>query len=147
MPTDPSRCWEWNRSTTGRGYGSTTVDGKKWRVHRYVWTVLVGPIPGGMLVCHRCDNMKCVRLSHLFLGTWSDNMLDCSRKNRLGIQRHPECYSGIFGSNHPAAKLNERKVRKIRNSKVKSETLAKKYGVSKSLIRQVINRNIWKQVA
>ena len=35
-----------------------------------------GPIPRGMILCHRCDESRCCNPDHLFLGTRGDNMAD-----------------------------------------------------------------------
>jgi hypothetical protein len=51
-------------------------------VHRLSWVWCKGKIPSGLMVCHKCDNTKCVRPSHLFLGTPKDNVQDCMRKGR-----------------------------------------------------------------
>jgi hypothetical protein len=82
----PSGCREWQGPTDGRGYGTMHVGGHRVRAHRVAWTIVNGPIPEGMFVCHRCDNPKCVRDDHLFIGTQADNMRDCARKGRA---RHP----------------------------------------------------------
>ena len=76
-------CWEWQGARLPSGYGRYDAPGKiPWTAHRFAWTDRNGPIPPGMLVCHRCDNPPCVRLDHLFLGTTKDNARDMSSKGR-----------------------------------------------------------------
>jgi len=80
-------CWEWTGGGS-RGYGQIqdTVLGRLRRAHRVSWEIHCGQIPAGLFVCHHCDNRKCVRPSHLFLGTASDNLMDASRKGRLSYK-------------------------------------------------------------
>ena len=75
------KCWEWYGSRKGR-YGNLTVKKKNVLAHRFAWEITFGPIPIGLFVCHHCDNKKCVRPSHLFLGAHEDNMRDMVIKGR-----------------------------------------------------------------
>lgn len=82
-PHTSSRCWEWTASTDTSGYGlfrptSHAMD----KAHRWSWEQDRGPIPVGMQVLHTCDNRRCVRPSHLFLGTLPTNMADRNQKAR-----------------------------------------------------------------
>jgi uncharacterized protein YerC len=52
------------------------------RAHRFVWEHLKGKIPPNIMVCHSCDNPRCINIEHLFLGTALDNMRDKVAKNR-----------------------------------------------------------------
>ncbi len=58
-------CWEWTGCLDRAGYGKVSVVGKNWRVHRLVWTVLVGTIADGLVVDHQCRNHACCNPDHL----------------------------------------------------------------------------------
>ena len=76
-------CVEWPRGRSRSGYGQLrSEDRTPWLAHRLAWTLTNGPIPDGLLVCHRCDNPPCVNPEHLFLGTHVDNMRDMVQKGR-----------------------------------------------------------------
>lgn len=47
------------------------------------------------LICHHCDNPKCVNPYHLYAGTSTDNVHDKVRRGR--IQRPSWCYSPSKG--------------------------------------------------
>lgn len=81
---DPlSGCLIWQRRATRCGYGQITYKYKTSLVHRLNWMLRHGPIPAGMVLCHRCDEKLCVNPDHLFLGTRGDNMADLKAKRLL----------------------------------------------------------------
>ena len=88
--SNPNGCWEWKGAENTSHYGVFWADGKLWIAHRYAWSVMVGVIPEGMYVCHRCNNRKCVNPAHLFIGTQKDNIMDMIRKKRHLTKHKPE---------------------------------------------------------
>ena len=87
-------CWEWTGEMHWAGYGLFCVNRKRYRAHR-VALILEGiEIPAGMLVCHHCDNRKCVRPDHLFIGTQSDNVRDMYAKGRWHLNAPATCPRG-----------------------------------------------------
>lgn len=121
-------CVETIASLDSHGYGQVQFKGKLWRHHRLMWTQVNGPIPDGLCVLHKCDNRKCVRISHLFLGTKRDNAIDMYNKGRGPNNR---------GAANGRAKLTAKQVEAIRKSKESNAVLAKKYKVAPVTIWRV----------
>lgn len=75
-------CWVWKAVCNSWGYGCFKVNGKMVLAHRHSWEMANGPIPTNKKILHKCDNTRCVRPEHLFIGTHLDNMRDASMKGR-----------------------------------------------------------------
>jgi hypothetical protein len=71
------------------GYGRVQVgsgsDAVITTAHRYSWTVEHGPVPAGLVICHRCDEHLCVAAEdHLEAATTADNNWDAVLRARRG---------------------------------------------------------------
>jgi hypothetical protein len=82
IPVPESGCHLWLRAASEGGYGRFTVGGRRLIAHRVAWELRNGPIPPGMVACHKCDTRICINPDHIFIGTPGDNVRDCVRKLR-----------------------------------------------------------------
>jgi len=133
-------CWAWMATVHLHGYGQFSRgrrDGQVW-AHRWAWEFANGPIPDGLCVLHHCDNRRCVRPEHLFLGTKAENTADMIAKGR-------QKFHGP-GESHPSAKLTWAKVAAIRSSLDEGASvrhLAEQYGVAPGTIRYIRDGETW----
>lgn len=118
-------CWIWTGTKHRDGYGVMTVGrGTQKRAHRVSFEEFTGPIPEGMIICHRCDTPLCVNPAHLFVGTHSDNAVDRESKSRRMIAR---------GADHPNTKVSDAQCSDIRRLRSEGQTLgriAEQFGIS-----------------
>lgn len=136
-------CWEWIGTLHPKGYDQFSYRGTTIKAHHFFFL----SIPDGLMRCHKCDNRKCVRPDHIFLGTALDNTRDCITKGRN--RRGKVGPNQIRGESVPSAKLNEAAVRIILaapNKKGALKPFREKFGVSKRTISQVRSRKSWKHV-
>jgi hypothetical protein len=133
-------CWIWTANKNNKGYGKLRVGDEKQYAHRVAYELYRGPIPKGIVVCHRCDNPACVNPDHLFLGTQAENIADMMVKGR---QRLTERRGTCNGN----SKLSEADVVAIRSAEnLKLRELAAHYGVTPTLISYIRRGKNWSHV-
>ena len=96
--TQTNYCWEWSSSLDECGYGRFSLDGEV-LAHRIAYQLIHGKISKKILVCHSCDNPKCVNPSHLFIGNQFDNMFDKQLKSNHRRQGRSSRYHGVSWRN------------------------------------------------
>jgi len=122
------------------GYGWQRALGER-KAHRVAYAKANGPIPRGMLVCHRCDNPRCVNPDHLFLGTNQDNVDDMMQKGRYRFVGHSQ-----KGEKNGNSRLTQEQVDDIRSryKRGMGPLLAKEFGVGIFMINRIIRKDAWK---
>lgn len=141
-----SDCWEWIGTINARGYGDFSDGQRNMVAHRF----LIEPIPEGKEACHRCDNRRCVRPSHIFIGTRSDNMQDCIAKGRL--RPINGLLAAINSRRNCKRKLSDDEIREIRsktNHTLKNgaqKHMCERYGVSKGVISEIVSYKTYRDV-
>lgn len=111
---------------------------KQHKAHRVAWKLKYGkwPMPNGL---HKCDNPACVRWSHLFEGTRTDNARDRDSKGRQsrGESRH----------NAKLLPSNIIQLRKMYSSgNYTKEKLGSLFGITGSTVGRIVRKKIWKHV-
>ncbi len=134
-PDIGTRCWEWKACD----YGTFWWLGVSWQSHRFSWVMKHKKnIPKGLCVLHRCDNRKCVRPDHLFLGTWLDNARDRDAKGRGSkILRQK-------GENHPASKISDHAryvvIPKLHRRGWSAKNIANKFNMTVQNVRVILRK-------
>lgn len=155
-------CWEWTGFVSPLGYGKIKDAGKQLLASRVSYELNVGPIPDGLCVLHECDNRKCVRPEHLFLGTKGDNNRDRHAKRRDALvhftpdawePRGPTLSTSrnrvyAVGAGAPGARLNEELVAWIRLNpdNLTLREMGARLGVNPSCIHHAMIGKTWKHV-
>lgn len=84
IPEPMSGCWLWTGAITADGYGRF-YDKRTHSAHRYSYQKLVGEIPQGLHVDHKCRQRSCVNPDHLEPVTQAENT-----RRGIGAQRTRE---------------------------------------------------------
>lgn len=139
-------CWIWTAFRDKHGYGQIGTGSKSSHAyaHRVSYEIEYGAIPYGKHVLHQCDNPSCVRPDHLFIGTHADNMADMTNKGR-----GKQIAAGRKGEENGNHRLTSDQVIEIKTglrNGLSGRGLARKYGVSKTLIYYIRQGKTWAHI-
>ncbi len=130
-------CWLWKGKRDRDGYGIHRLEKRDHRAHRLAYHLACGELP--KVVRHACDNRACCNPHHLQAGTQRENMQDKVERNRQAK-----------GSKNGRAKLTEKDVVEVKRLLVAGEVpqgeIARRYGVSRYVIRDIKQGKTWAHV-
>jgi HNH endonuclease len=140
----------WKRLRCGRDRdGYVTVEFSKngkvnrWRVHRLVLELFVGPRPEGMECRHLNGKPDDNRIENLTWGTRSENRHDAKRHGtNMGGPK-------LLGEDHPRAILTADKVRAMRLASQNGQAcvqISQDFGFSFICVWKAITRRTWKHI-
>lgn len=168
-------CWVWTASLNRKGYGQIhyrAADAPKRpaAAHRISWMLAHGGMPA-LCVLHKCDNPRCVRPDHLFVGTVAENNEDMRAKGRdnpkgftredlalaaSALPRGDKHYSRTNperlarGERHPRTHMTVEKVVALREAYaagVPVRELRARYSLSEPAVYAILARRNWAHVA
>jgi hypothetical protein len=106
------------------------------------WLLYHGAPPQAF-VLHACDNRRCVRREHLFLGDNAANMADMKAKGRADRTKK------LRGEGQWNSRATESVVREIRlraRAGEKQRILAGEYGLHEASVSDIVLRKTWRHV-
>lgn len=131
-------CWRWTGHVSTNGYGRFTFRGRSYAAHRLALAISGVDVPADLDACHTCDTRWCVNPAHLYVGTRTENMADCTERARHNKPR---------GQAHWRAKLDDQAVREIRAlvaAGMSQTAAASRFGVRSSTVSRIVRR-VWRQ--
>lgn len=127
-------CWPWQGWVSRNGYGGFTIASGRWiTASRAALMLKLGRnLQGGMFACHTCDNPSCCNPTHLYEGTPRQNAADKGARGR----HTPRC----------GVKINEEIARQIFDEEGSHSAIARKYGVSRTMVHNIKTGKSWRRI-
>lgn len=133
--SDDSGCWIWRGTYfQGKNRGAFWMEGRLRLASRVSWELLRGPIPDGKMICHHCDNGRCVNPDHLYIGDQKSNMRDRQVRNRTN--RWDKRYNFV-----QTPELEE-KVRTMRVDGMRIADICSTLGIGRTTYYRMANRGV-----
>ena len=130
-------CWNCtSHSKEYNRYPRFERNSKTQSVHRYIYTNTYGDPGEDLVICHTCDNPKCINPLHLVAGTQLENMQQMKERGRAAR-----------GERHWNSKLTDNDVIAILFDDVSTHReIAQRYGVTEENISQIKSGKLWKHI-
>ena len=96
-------CWLYAGDDNGHGYGLFNLHGHRVYAHRFAYEQLVGPVPSGLEIDHKCAVRCCVNPEHLEAVTGAENVRRAAARGAYDRPLPDRCIRG-----HPFDSENTR---------------------------------------
>lgn len=145
---DRNECWLWAENIDKKlldalGYGIFSINQRLFKAHRLSFALYYGFLEKDKVICHSCDNPRCVNPLHLWAGTQLENVKDRGLKSRTRTGH-------IYGEDNKRNKLTKKDVLWIRQNYNpliwSTRKLAEKFNVCQTLIRNILSKRAWKNL-
>lgn len=120
----PGDCWQWLGHHDQQGNPRKRHADADYTARRWMWLVLFGPIPTGLVASNTCGARGCINPAHLVLRTQA-------QANQAGI-----------GATLTAADVLE--VRRLVDGGLHRDIVAERYGIRERTISEIMRRKTWK---
>jgi hypothetical protein len=144
-------CLEWTGRLSGKKPVVTWRKKRDVSLRRVVYQLTRGAIPDDMRVITTCNNLRCIKQSHMKLVSMDEFKAKLNNNaatgDRNGSRTRPD--RQVRGESHPHSRLNIRSVLEIRALRLTglSETeIARRIGVSRGAINNVLRGETWQHV-
>lgn len=125
-------CWEWQASRRKDGYGNFGIRHEGvFYAHRVAWSLSTQKNPGTLSVLHKCDNRRCVRPSHLYLGTRQQNSRDSLLRDRRILKLRT---------------IDIPKIRSLLASGLDQQAIATRFNITQSTVSRIKTGAYWSAV-
>jgi hypothetical protein len=158
--SSPDGCWLWtNKTSNGYGRISWQISAHPHKVktvltHRLSYFLCYGAFDPQLFICHKriCPNTLCCNPTHLYAGTQQQNMHDRAllghtpSGEKSGVRLHPGSHPQ--GARNGSSKLTDDEIREVfqLNLYMGTRTLAKKFGVTRKQIVEILHRKTYRYV-
>lgn len=155
----PDECWPWLGKGPG-GYGVMMFAGRMVKATHIAWEIAHEgePFPEGKEAAHLCHFPPCCNPAHIVAATHAENISHSVRDGRYKANHtrgdthwtrlRPE--SALRGEQHGRARLTEADVLEIRRiyaaGEMAQHPLAHRFGVSRSLIKDIVQGKCWRHL-
>ena len=128
-------CWDWKGFIRPDGYVRIKYGGRTTSIGGHVASYMIHHNLldlNGSHVLHICDNRKCTNPDHLFLGTYSDNMIDMVHKMRRSTSK--------------LSPINIRHIKMMLKNGLSCTRISKMFGVHRGTINDIKLGKTWSHV-